>query len=171
MFSKLGGIFGTLPPRHVETANTRLEIRRDESQSRNKKKNEHETGALESIPWEDIAYVSIASLKAFLMGALHEDTRPASPPVHEASNTANARAANAYQSMGRAVHDSNFQSPPPADTSPHIESHFTESDITRIRSFVDSLIELERKGITELALQRSENFLDAIEAAIAAANT
>lgn len=171
MFSKLDGIFPGLPPRHVENANARLEIRRDESQGQGKKKNDHADSEYSPIPWEDISYVSIASLKAFLLSVVQPENEPPAPTahVHAASNTRNARAASAYQSMGRAVHDSNMQNPTPETPPSHIETNFTEDDLARIRVFISNLIELERDGKTELGMQRNANFLDSLEAAIAAA--
>lgn len=166
MFSKLDGIFAGLPPRHVENANTRLEIRRDESQGGKNKKDGHGEDEFTPIPWEDISYVSIASLKAFLESLIvvESDTLPM-PPVHEASNTLNQRAASAYQSVGRAVHDENVNVPV-AQQNTHIETHFTEQDLARVRIYVADLVELERSGISELGMERSTTFLDSIGAAI-----
>ncbi len=170
MFSRLEGIFPGLPPRHVESANARLEIRRDESESKRKKKDSEHDGDYSPIPWEEIAYVSIASLKAFLESVVmpEGETAPPVPHIHEASNTINQRAAAAYQAVGRAVHDSNIQTNIPEQSPSHIETNFSDGDIARIKIFISDLIGLERRGITELGIQRSENFLDSIEAAIAA---
>ncbi len=171
MFSKLDGIFPGLPPRHVESANTRLEIRRDESENKRKKKDSEHDGDYSPIPWEDIAYVSIASLKAFLESVvMPEGEIPApSPHIHEASNTINQRAAAAYQSVGRAVHDTNIQTNIPDQSPSHIETNFSDADIARIKIFIEDLIDFERRGIHEIGMQRSENFLDSIGAAIEAA--
>lgn len=168
MFSKIDGIFPGLPPRHVESANARLEIRRDESQSQGKKKDNHEDGEYAALPWEDISYVSIASLKAFLESVAipQGELPPPQPHIHEASNTLNQRAASAYQSIGRAGHDENVYRSAPEPSATHIETNFSDEDIARIRVYVADLIELERLGVTELAMQRSSNFLDSIGAAI-----
>ncbi|PZP53616.1 MAG: hypothetical protein DI586_10825 [Micavibrio aeruginosavorus] len=172
MFSKLEGIFPGLPPRHVENANTRLEIRRDESENKRKKKDQETEGEYSTIPWEEIAYVSIASLKAFLESVVmpEGEISPPAPHIHEASNTINQRAAAAYQSVGRAVHDTNIQTNIPEQSPSHIETNFSDADIGRIRSFISDLLDLERRGIQELGMQRSENFLDSIGAAIELAN-
>ena len=115
--------------------------------------------------------MSIGSLKAFLESVIApegEIPQPA-PHMHEASNTLNARATNAYQSVGRAVHDSNIQVSVPETPPSHIETNFTEDDLIRIKNFVADLIELERQGVTEIGMQRSEYFLDSLEAAISEA--
>lgn len=169
MFSKLDGIFPGLPPRHVESANARLEIRRDESQGQGKKKDDHADGEYSPIPWEDISYVSIASLKAFLESVITPEGEmpPPQPHIHEASNTINQRATSAYQSIGRAGNDANVYAPTPEPSPSHIETNFSEADMARIRIYVAELIDLERRGIHELGMQRSTNFLDSIGDAIA----
>ncbi len=168
MFSKLDGIFAGLPTRHVEKANARLEIRRDETDKDGRKKNHHEEGSYTPAEWEDTAYVSIASLRAFLESvvAAEDPQIQVAPPVHGASNTLNQRAASAYQSVGRAGHDQNVY-PPPASTD--IETNFTETDIARVKIFIADLADLSRAGIEELPMQKSASFLDSIGAAIAAA--
>lgn len=170
MFSKLDGIFKGLPPRHVESADARLEIRRHETENKKDKKESDDHREYTPVPWEDMSYVSVASLKAFLSGVIEpqvtEITFMAAPP-HPSVDSPNQRAASAYQSVGRAVHDNNI-----VETAPtHIETNFTEDDLARIRQFVTDLHELERRNVTELALQRSENFLDSIGASIAASLT
>jgi len=169
----MDGIFGSLPPRHVENANTRLEIRRDESRNQGRKKSGEGDDEFKSIPWEDISYVSVASLLMFLISVITpEPPVTALPPqAPQAVNSASQRAASAYQSVGRAVHDSNVEQAPLESPATHIETNFTEGDLTRIRGFVTDLHEFERRGVTELGLQRNENFLDAVEAAITAAKT
>ena len=168
MVSSLDGIFPGLPPRHVESANARLEIRRDETQQHGKKKDEASEGEYSPIPWEDISYVSIASLRVFLESVLipEGEILPTQPHVHEASNTINQRAVSAYQSIGRAGHDENVYAPTPETPATHIETNFSDTDLARIRVFVADLADLERRGINELAMQRSTNFLDSIETAI-----
>lgn len=164
----MDNIFAGLPPRHVESANARLEIRRDESQGKGRKKSDDAAENHVSIPWDDTAYVSILSLKAFLESIVHKPEDDVfTSTLHEATTTLNQRAASAYQNAGRAGHDSNMLSaaPPPS----HIETNFSDEDLRRVRRFIGDLSDLESKGVTELAMQRSATFLDSIEAAIAAA--
>ena len=170
-----GDIFPGLPARHVESANARLEIRRDESQSGNRKKDQSHHDKNASIPWDDTAYVSVASLKAFLesmVTADPEDATPYIPPVHEARNTISQRAASAYQTIGRRGHDENVYTAPASTNTPaSVETNFSEEDLARIRRFIHDLVELSRNGVTELAMQKSATFLDSIDAAIAAAKS
>ena len=164
----MDNIFLGLPPRMVERANTRLEIRRDESENKQSKKDRGDAGDAGAIEWEDTAYVSIASLRAFLEGLISSEGAlgPAPPPVHEASTTINARAANAYQSTARAVHDTNIVAPVAPPPTNAVEADFSEDEIARVRGYIGDLVELSRGGITELALEKKANFLDAIGAAI-----
>jgi hypothetical protein len=92
----------------------------------------------------------------------HEETR-------HTPTTLGARAAGAYQSMGRAVHDRNVEAEPPpapADTASALGSDFGETELARIRQFVSDLIDLERRGIHELTIQRSMTFMDSVEQGI-----
>jgi hypothetical protein len=168
MFSKLDGIFQGLPPRHVENANTRLEIRRDESENQRKKKDHDADGEYSAIPWEDIAFVSIASLRTFLESIVTTETEldinSAPPPVNEATTALNQRAASAYQSVGRAVHDQNVTAPAVAPT--HIETNFSDVELARVRIYISDLADLSRRGVTELGMQRSSTFLESIGEAI-----
>lgn len=166
----MDNIFAGLPIRHVESANARLEIRRDESQANNRKKTDEHSENNNAIEWEDTAYVSILSLKTFLESIVHTSQDEVfTPQVHEAKTTLNQRAASAYQNAGRAGHDSNVtpSAPPPS----HIETNFTDEDLNRVRIFIADLTELERAGVTELAMKKSATFLDSIEAAIAEAKS
>ena len=161
----MDNIFAGLPIRHVENANARLEIRRDESQANNRKKTEEHSDSTNSVEWDDTAYVSILSLKTFLESIVHTPEDDVfTPQIHEAKTTLNQRAASAYQNAGRAGHDVNITpaAPPPS----HIETNFTEEDLKRVRRFIIDLTELERLGVTELAMKKSASFLDSIDAAI-----
>ena len=166
MSFSLDGIFTGLPLRHVEQANARLEIRRDESQGGRRKKDQSGGDDYVSVPWEDISYVTVASLRVFLGGLLAAGDDSVYQPVpHEASSTINQRAVSAYQSIGRAGHDENITSAPPPISA--VETNFTDEDLDRVRGFVVDLAALDHNGVTELALQRSATFLDSIDAAIA----
>ncbi len=171
MFSKLDGIFKGLPPRHAERADARLEIRRDESRNQGRKNDGGHDSEYVSPEWDDTAYVSIPSLKAFLesmVAPAPEDVTPPAPPVHEAVNTISQRAANAYQSVGRKGHDENVYAPQAPQPAP-IETNFSDDELARLRGYIHDLVELARAGVTEIAMQRSANFLESIGAAIAQA--
>lgn len=162
-------IFAGLPIRHVESANARLEIRRDESQANNRKKTDEHSENSHAVEWEDTAYVSILSLKTFLESIVHTPEDDVfTPQIHEATTTINQRAASAYQNAGRAGQDTNIAPAPPPS---HIETNFTDEDLKRVRRFIVDLTELERLGVTELAMKKSASFLNSIDAAIAEAQS
>lgn len=166
-------------------------IRRDESEDLTRKKKGDGDAEPHAIPWEDTTEVSIVALRGFLedlLGVTHhtaaemEGAVAVAPlaPVEHSVNPQAARAANAYQSMGRAVHDRNVEmphsQPPPAlPSSPAlespasetgIESDFSEEDRERLRGYIADMNMLEQKGVTTLTLRRSLAFLDSIHQAI-----
>jgi hypothetical protein len=178
MFSRLDPILKTIT-RRTEKADTRLAIRRDESKETGRRKGAHGADEFASVPWEDTASVSTASLKTFLQSLLG-DGPPAVPDAPDENRhtptTLGARAAGAYQSMGRAVHDRNVEADPasapaPADTASALGHDFGDADLSRIRQFVSDLIDLERRGIHELTIQRSLTFLDSVQQGILLAQT
>ena len=173
MFSRLDPILRTIT-RRTEKADTRLAIRRDESKDSGRHKGAHNSDEFAPVPWEDTASVSTASLKTFLQSLLGIE-----PVVGFASNsheenrhmptTLGARATGAYQSMGRAVHDRNVEAestPAPADATSVLGSDFEDADLARIQHFISDLIDLERRGIHELTIQRSITFMDSVEQGI-----
>lgn len=180
MFSRLEPILRPVV-RRAESTDTRMAIRRDESQDLGRRKSRGRNEEIAPIPWEDLASVSTAALRAFLQTLLHAGG-PAPAPAEAASRheptTLGSRATSAYQTMGRAVQDRNVvtESPPglpdvPTDA-PHPETavighEFGEDEIRRVTVYIGDLIELERRGVLELTIQRSLTFLDSIGQAIA----
>lgn len=182
MLSRLDPVFRTILRRTEET-DTRLHIRRDESQGQEKGKKGPESGEYTPLAWEDSATVSVAALKAFLQTLL-QGTLPAkdTPSPHSFSperetGSVSYRAARAYQTTGRAVHDPNIEAqlppPPPAGggaaEAVSLGSDFSEKDLADVQRFVADLIELERLGVTDLTIQRSQTFLEGVRQAIEAA--
>ncbi len=177
-----------LPIPHVrstEATDTRMAIRRDESkdpkQGSGGQVHEDYTG----IEWEDTAGVSTAALKTFLQSLLGTAPAASTPNIsaealqaaaatpHHEPTTITARASNAYLTTGRAVHDPNIEAPvpQPAAIVDHPETvvlghDFTEEDRKRIARFMGDLSELERRGVTELSVQRNLTFMDGVEEAI-----
>ncbi|HPQ50048.1 MAG: hypothetical protein KDJ26_06355 [Alphaproteobacteria bacterium] len=174
--------------RKVEQTDSRMEIRRDESESYGgrKKSGNHEDA--QPIPWEDTTIVTTAALSNFL-SALLGGAKISLPPQdgensdipeegqapehHEPTNTYLSRATSAYQATGRAVHDQNIEEPPPITQDRHgdeamvtLGSDFGEEELERIKDFIGDLDNLERNGIREISLLRSLNFLDSIEQGI-----
>ena len=182
MFSRLDPVFRTILRRTEET-DARLHIRRDESQGQGKGKKGSESGEYSPLAWEDSATVSVAALKAFLQTLLQgtlpmQDTRfpstPSSSLPDKDVGSVSYRAAQAYQTTGRAVHDPNIEMPPPplppagggAAEAISLGSDFSEKDLADVQRFVTDLIELERLGVVDLTIQRSQTFLEGVRQAI-----
>lgn len=99
---------------------------------------------------------------------------PAKPAATEfATNTYISRATHAYQNTGRAVHDQNIEEPPPVTTTSDgqeaivsLGADFGEEERERMRGFITDLHDLEKRGVREISLLRTLNFLDSIERGI-----
>lgn len=183
MFSRLEPILRPVI-RRTEAADAKMAIRRDESKDFGRSKGGQGSDEYSPMEWEDMASVSTGALRAFLQTLLHgpatqEAAFSAPADEHRTSpTTLGSRATNAYQTMGRAGHDKNVvteTSPnlPAVDTAaPHPETtvlghEFSDQDIARVQLYIGELIELERRGVTELTIQRSLAFLDSLQQAIA----
>ncbi len=165
-----------------------MAIRRDESKDPKQRRGGHGDDEYSAIPWEDTAGVSTAALRVFLQSLLGTGPAAATPDISVAAadpaesqarhepTTITARASNAYLTTGRAVHDRNIEAPPvqPAPVVDHPETvvlghDFTEADRQKIANFMADLSELERRGVSELTVQRSLTFMDGVAEAIAVA--
>ena len=90
-----------------------------------------------------------------------------------ATNTYISRATHAYQNTGRAVHDQNVEEPPPVTTTSDgqeaivsLGADFGDDERERMRGFITDLHDLEKRGVREVSLLRTLNFLDSIERGI-----
>ncbi len=176
--------------RRAETIYSKMGIRRDESEDLGRKKKGSGEDEASAIPWEDTTEVSIVALRGFLedlLGLNHAPIigerdvsaippPPPTPPEH-AVNPGAARAANAYQSMGRIVHDRNVEQPaqplpPPPPSSdrptsePRLGDDFSDNDKEQLRGYINAMTELEHQGVEMLTLRRSLTFLESIHQAI-----
>lgn len=169
-------------PRFVEQTNARLEIRRDESQANNRRKKDSEADTNQTFEWDEMAAVSVMSLYAFL-GTLLEShispENPPPPPEHAPKTSLQKQAIGAYHRNQSYAPPPPVVAPPPIpdplpepapstgdDGSVTLSSDFSERDLGRIQSYRNDLMELNRRGITEIQLERSATFLDAIGDAI-----
>lgn len=182
MFSRLEPILRPVV-RRTESTDTRLALRRDETKDYANAKDRSNPEDYVPAEWEDLAAVSTAALRSFLQTLLngtHSDAQATPTPEapKHTPTTLGSRATSAYQTMGRAGHDKNVVTETPAGLpnvptdAPHPETsvlghEFSENDIQRVQLFIADLLELERRGITELTILRSLNFLDSIQQAIA----
>lgn len=191
MFSKLDPISVPGAPRKTESSDARMELRRDESHADDRRKNRQEDDRYTPIPWEDSAVVSTTGLKVFLQsllqGALPSSSAIPKPAPTEEPHTPPpqppapiddrmSRAAHAYQTMGKAVHDRNVEETPPlpvpasqASETVTLGTDFTEEDLKDLRLFIADLTELERRGVAQIPIERSLSFLEGVRRAIAAA--
>lgn len=165
--------------RKVEQSDPRMELRKDESgQQGFQKKNESHTPA--PIPWEDTTVVSVQALIGFLgelltgaVGAAPpSENKPDAPPPSTpplSPPTQISRAAAAYQSVGRAVHDRNIEEPPPIVppvTAVSLGADFGDEERRRLAACIIRLGQLNKNGVTEISLHRTLNFMDSIEQGI-----
>ena len=190
MVTRLDPLIPTPHVRSTEATDTRMAIRRDESKDPKQRGAGSGQEDYSAIPWEDTAGVSTAALKVFLQSLLGTGPAAATPDISPAAmataqntvrhepTTMTARASNAYLTTGRAVHDRNIEAPvvQPAPIVDHPETvvlghDFTDDDRKTIAGFMADLTELERRGITELTIQRSLTFMDGVAEAIKLAKT
>lgn len=190
MFSRLEPILRPVV-RRTESTDTRLAIRRDESKDYGSSKDRGGGEDYAPMEWEDMAEVSTGALHAFLQTLLNGPQSPAGPaapgtPAPEEHKTTpttlGSRATSAYQTMGRVGHDKNVVTetspnlPPVPTDAAHPETsvlghEFGPGEIQRVQAAINDLIELERRGIKDLTIQRSLAFLDSLEQAIAEGKT
>lgn len=165
------GSFGSLF--RVTSSNTRMEIKRDESQAQNRKAKDSDGDSYQSIPWEDTTEVTVSALRAFLHTLLYGDeAQAASLAQTPLPSTRAGRAASAYQSTARAVHDPNVVTPPPAVASPPVDmaegdrpildESFGEDERILIQTYLQDLSRLQGLGVEVLIIQRNLTFLEAI---------
>lgn len=183
MFSRLEAILRPVA-RHAESTDTRLSIRKDESKHYGRNKQGKGQDEYAPVAWEDTATVSTASLRTFLQSLLSgpstiqtsaTQTAQTTPPEERhAPTTVGHRASNAYQTMGRAVHDRNVEAPPPPPSSGlqhsgegvHLGQDFGDAERKQVEAFIGDLLELERRDIHEITIQRSMTFLDSVKQGI-----
>ncbi len=171
--------------RRAEKTDAHMGLVRDESVVDGRKKNESRSAPEE---WEDMTEVSVVALRGFLQELIGL-APPSSPELTTSApdgnqvatvpeNTAASRAASAYRTTGRMVHDRNVTpvSPPiltplpiAAPSESAITGNFSPEEKEIIQGYIKALIEFEQRGIEALYLQRSTTFLESIRDAIAAA--
>lgn len=181
MFSRIDQIPGT--PRRVETTDPRMDIDRHDADyiARRRKKQNETPDLLESV--EDGAQVSTTALLSFLENFVQtlpdqkivargnaDDVADISPPEEalvpqQPIDPTTARAARAYQSTARAVHDRNVAAPTPADPSAGA-SLLGSEDIRTIYRLIEDVRVLVSRNIESLSLERAPSFLTSLVAAV-----
>ncbi len=184
MYSHLDPIFRT-QLRLAETLDTRQGLRRNKETEERGRRDQRQERPDDDDLWQDRTAVSTAALKQFLEQLarqqeqaagtsdkdVQEDVQPPAPikteePQHGDSATAPgaARAAQAYQRTYRATHQD--EAPPlNSDAVPTLQLSPEELRvISRLVRDIDTLI---RAGITDLRIDKSENFLQSLVEAVA----
>lgn len=177
MFSQLGPLFKTTL-RQAESADTRLEIRRDEKHDQGKKQDFDRDGDDNDAMWTDTTTVSIDSLRAFLIGFLESrgdatpdeqaDMAHIQPPAPETippANTIAARAIKAYTAMAP-----QSQQPPPVveetEESVDLVSLLKADELRTMHQLIHELDILARKGVQTLTIEKAETFLESLVQAV-----
>lgn len=180
MVSQLGPLFRTMF-RQAESADARLEIRREEKEHRKKRDEADDESAENDAMWEDSTTVSIEALRSFLIDFLKshgadapqetvslaaQDMPPPEqrPPVSSVA----ARAAKAYGAF----------TPAPPPVIPHPDSVSTEeqeadpaallpaAEIRAIHTLIADLEALAAGGQTTLSFKMTGTFLESLAAAV-----
>lgn len=164
--------------RKAEENDTRQDIQRHDPDYHKKKKESDEGGFKD--PYEDLTDVSIPALIAFLEGLIDKkqsmqqsqtETAPSpttqSQDVRPPVDRQHAQAMNAYQA--RANTQADKHTPRPTDNEPQTmldkaTSQLEQSDVNHTIRALDALL---ARGVTHIAIERSDSFLQSIQNAIA----
>jgi hypothetical protein len=169
MFSRLDPYF-TATMRHTESADARLEIRRDEQRGQEGRKNTREKKDDASAVWDDSTVVSVRALQTFLESLIADQSRkiPASPAaaptLPSAPSGQAAQAAQAYRTTANAAVP---PMPPPA--APNDKPLLTAEELRTIHRLIDDLRLLADRKVEQLNILRSDSFLQSLVDAAARA--
>lgn len=186
MFSKLGPLFRTTF-RQAESNDTRQHIPHQEIDKARRKQEDSEKKLSDDELWEDNTIVTVPALRTFLINfmktlpeAENQDfsdiEKPPTDPIkarpHEQirpTNTQNAKAVRAYQSMAAQSATSNttdeqnqnltYRRPPSADM-------VKSKELRDIYSLIDDLDIIERHGIKNLTIIKAGTFIESLKKAV-----
>ncbi|MCM2344543.1 MAG: hypothetical protein NDJ24_08285 [Alphaproteobacteria bacterium] len=175
MESRLDGIFRT-GLRLTENADTRLGIRRDESEDGQHPKKQHEREPDAASGWEDQTTLSVIALQQFLRALIATDSiyQPA-PEQHTAPVTLSPQqktahqAAHAYQSTARHTPPVPPATPPVPIAPPPDNPTLSAAENRAIHLLLQDLDILLQQGKTTLSIRKDGNFLESLQKAVAAA--
>jgi len=184
MFSNLGPLFKTTF-RQAESNDTRLHIPHEERDDPNGNKKEPEKDK-EGTVWEDDTIVSIEALRTFLINFLktlpggedlaqfetkrqEEDlVRKRPPQSARPTNTRNAKAVRAYQSMAQhsdGVSDREENAPEKQSQEPDA-ALLKSRELRDIHGLIDDLESLKRSGVEQVHIKKADTFLEAMQNAV-----
>lgn len=166
MDSRLENLFRHIP-RHAESADTRLGIRRDEKREQGGRRDRDDARGDDAPPAADRMSVSTATLILFLenlTGAQAPAAAVVPEPSAAAPLTPSARAAQAYQTADRGGRPA----PPPAPAPGPVKSG-TEGDITltaeemrQTHLLIAQLRALAARGVDTLDIEWQGGFLQSV---------
>ena len=183
MVTNLGNI-QTHTPRHAESADARLDIRRQEPDQEQRKKNEREAESDAGFDSYDNTVISLESLRVFLLNFLQsllDIARKNSTPNFSAT-TADlndpvgneqsperqqiapqaAHAINAYQSAARAAPSPRITQPDNIKPDETLENE----EIREIHDLLKDIDQLLAKNITSIMIEQNETFVKSLSAAV-----
>ena len=189
MFTSLGQLFSTTPPRRIENTDTRQTIQRhDPDHERRKKKKHDELENTDLFSTHDIAMVSVEALQAFLDNFLKEqkitgtfeqkahegEIQKTVSPVskdkmplqnkEESKTGANSYAAQAYQNMQTKLDVHRFDKLSDPKAMPALG--LSTQDIRAIHKLRDDLEILADQKIEFIKIEQNLNFLNALVTAV-----
>lgn len=178
LFSQLGPLFKT-QLRQAESADTRLEIRRDEKQDQGRRQDaEKETGEADTL-WTDTTTVSVDSLRAFLIGFLQNrgDATPdeqadmaiinvPAPETLIPANTMAARAVKAYTAINVLPPAPQPQATENKTENVDLVSLLKADEVRTMHQLIRELELLAHKGVQTLTIEKADTFLESLVLAV-----
>lgn len=188
MFSNLGPLFKTTF-RLAETSDARLAIPHEERDQRRKEEEEEQQQAPED-PWQDNTSVTVTALRTFLINFLKtlpggEDiaqmaesnqtetyqTPSSARPKETArpTNTRNAKAVRAYQSMAEKSVTVTPDSSSKEETKKRVEPTadlLQSQELRDIYALIQDLDILIQNNVRELEIKKADSFLEALKNAV-----
>jgi len=183
MLSQLGPLFRTMF-RQAESADARMEIHREDKNTKRRKTDDAEDDADDNNLWEDSTDVSIPALQSFLSDFLRThgaempapETSTQNPTLSETPPATNetggsappstiaARAVKAYTAL---THTS--PAPPPVMTGAEIQPSapaLSAQEIRMIHKLLDDLSDLQKRGFETLRFRMIGTFIELLQAAV-----
>lgn len=166
MFSRLDSFFVSTM-RHAESADARMEIKRDEERNQGRRQN-NEKEAEDTPRWEDTTVVSVPALMAFLESLIAESPQNLQPSVVEKSPNVPqqpqaAAAAKAYQTTA------GTRTQPQPSLSSGSKPLLTPEETSTIKQLLADLEFLANRKVESLTILRSDSFLQSLVDAAARA--
>lgn len=184
MFSQLGPLFKT-QFRQTESNDTRQHIPHEERDQHRKKDNEDTTKNKESDLWTDDTTVSVTALRAFLIEFLKtipggddtafikehtqkEDAKSRPREQTRPTNTHNARAVRAYQTMAsHAGNEIDIEKDIKEKNNEPTADKLLSKELRDIHALILDLEYIENKGVRMLNILKANSFVESLTIAVA----